>query len=185
MRPTATPPEPRIETPRLLLRPVEEADLDQIVAGIGDFAVSGMLARVPHPYHRADAESFLASIRETAGRNLALCIVADGGVVGGLGLTGLRNEREFGYWLARPSWGKGYATEAGLAFLGFLFAECGLDIIRSGVFHDNPASLRVQEKLGFVRIGTRAVRCLARGRDVEHIDTILTRDRFLALARAA
>ena len=46
---------------------------------------------------------------------------------------------------------------------------------------DNPASLRVQTKLGFERIGTHMVRCLARGRDVEHIDTILTRERHNAL----
>jgi RimJ/RimL family protein N-acetyltransferase len=174
-----------IETERLVLRPVAEADLDAIVTWIGDFAVAGMLARVPHPYARADAESFLAATREAAGRNIALTIADDQGVVGGLGLTGLRSEREFGYWLAKPAWGKGYATEAGRAFLDFLFGEAGLDIVRSGVFHDNPRSLRVQEKLGFERIGTRMIRCLARGKDIEHIDTILTRDRYRAFARPA
>jgi RimJ/RimL family protein N-acetyltransferase len=177
-----TPRDPEITTERLVLRPVTEADLDAIVTGIGDLAVSQMLARVPYPYARADAESFLAATRQAAGRNIALTILDEGGVVGGLGLTGLRSEREFGYWLAKPCWGKGYATEAGRAFVAFLFDEAGLDIVRSGVFHDNPASLRVQTKLGFERIGTHMVRCLARGRDVEHIDTILTRDRYRALA---
>jgi RimJ/RimL family protein N-acetyltransferase len=176
------PREIRIETERLTLRPVAETDLDAIVTGIGDFAVSGMLARVPYPYRRTDAESFLAATRAEAGRNIALCIADDDGVVGGLGLTGIRSEREFGYWLAKPAWGKGYATEAGRAFLTFLFGELGLDIVRSGVFHDNPASLRVQDKLGFERIGTRMIRCLARGKDIEHIDTILTRERHQALA---
>jgi RimJ/RimL family protein N-acetyltransferase len=179
------PREIRIETERLTLRPVAEADLDAIVTGIGDFAVSGMLARVPYPYRRADAESFLAATRVEAGRNIALCIANEDGVVGGLGLTGIRSEREFGYWLAKPAWGKGYATEAGRGFLGFLFGELGLDIVRSGVFHDNPASLRVQDKLGFQRIGTRMIRCLARGKDIEHIDTILTRERHKALAGPA
>lgn len=109
-------------------------------------------------------------------------MVDEGGVVGGFGLTGLRSEREFGYWLARPAWGKGYATEAGRAFLAHLFRVAGLDIVRSGVFHDNPASLNVQEKLGFERIGSHMVHCLARRRLIEHVDTILTRDRYLALA---
>jgi RimJ/RimL family protein N-acetyltransferase len=180
-----TPREIRIETERLVLRPVAAADLDAIVSGIGDLDVSRMLARVPYPYARADAESFLAATSEAAGRNIALTIADASGVVGGLGLTGVRSEREFGYWLAKPAWGKGYATEAGRAFLAFLFDEAGLDIVRSGVFHDNPASLRVQSKLGFERIGTRMVRCLARGRDIEHIDTILTRDRYRALANRA
>ena len=185
MRPATMPREIRIETERLLLRPILEADLDVIVTGIGDFAVSGMLARVPYPYRRSDAESFLAATREAAGQNIALAIADDSGVVGGLGLTGIRSEREFGYWLAKPAWGKGYATESGRAFLALLFGEIGLDIVRSGVFFDNPASLRVQEKLGFQRIGTRMIRCLARGKDIEHIDTILTRERHLAFADQA
>ncbi|HET7716554.1 MAG TPA: GNAT family N-acetyltransferase [Bauldia sp.] len=171
-----------IETDRLVLRPVGEGDLDAIVDGINDFAVAGMLARVPYPYSRADAESFLGATREAAGRNIALVIADESGVVGGLGLTGIRSEREFGYWLRQTAWGKGYATEAGRGFLDFLFGELGLDIVRSGVFHDNPASLHVQNKLGFERIGTRMIRCLARGRDVEHIDTILTRERYQAIA---
>lgn len=178
---TTPPPDLRIETERLLLRPVAEADLDAIVAGIDDLAVSRMLARVPHPYLRSDAESFLAAARREAHRNIALTVVDGSGVVGGLGLTGIRSEREFGYWLARPAWGKGYATEAGRGFLAFLFDAIGLDVVRSGVFHDNPASLRVQEKLGFERVGTRMVRCLARERHVEHIDTLLTRERYRAL----
>lgn len=179
-----TPPDLTIETERLLLRPVAEQDLDAIVAGINDFEVSKMLARVPYPYARRDAESFLAATREDAGRNIALTIADGGGVVGGLGLTGLRSEREFGYWLARPAWGKGYATEAGRAFLAHLFRVERVDIVRSGVFHDNPASLKVQGKLGFERIGTRMMHCLARRRLIEHIDTILSRERYLALEAA-
>ena len=35
---------------------------------------------------------------------------------------------------------------------------------------------------GFQKIGTRMIHCLARGRDIEHIDTILTRERHQALA---
>ncbi len=178
-----TPPDLRLETARLVLAPVAEADIDGIVAGIDDFEVSKMLARVPHPYRRSDAEGFLAASREAWGRNLALTIRDAGGVVGGLGLTGLRSEREFGYWLSRDAWGKGYATEAGRAFLAHLFHVEGLEVVRSGVFHDNPASLRVQDKLGFERIGTHMVHCLARRRHIEHIDTLLTRERYAALNR--
>ncbi len=181
MRPMTAPPEVRLKTPRLTLRPVAEADLDDIVEGIGDFAVASRLARVPHPYRRDDAEAFLAATRDNAGRNIALSIDEGGRVIGGLGLTGLRREREFGYWLARPYWGKGYATEASLAFLAYLFGPPGLDIVRSGVFVGNAASLRVQDKLGFTRTGTRLVHCLAQRKDIEHIDTILARAHFLAL----
>ncbi len=175
------PPDIHIETERLALRSVAEHDLDGIVAGIDDFEVSKMLARVPHPYRRSDAESFLAACRENGGRNIALTIRDSDGVVGGLGLTGLRTDRELGYWLARPAWGKGYATEAGRAFLAHLFHVEKLDVVRSGFFHDNPASRRVQNKLGFEQIGTNMVYCLARRRYIEHVDTLLTRERYTAL----
>jgi RimJ/RimL family protein N-acetyltransferase len=177
-----TPPDIHIETERLLLRSVATEDADAIVAGIGDLEVSRMLARVPHPYRRSDAFSFIAAVRAARGQDIALTVLADGTVIGGLGLTGVRTEREYGYWFAKTAWGKGYATEAGHGFLTWLFDEVGLDIVRSGAFHDNPASLNVQHKLGFQRIGTNMFRCLARGHDVEHIDTLLTRDRYKALA---
>ena len=48
----------------------------------------------------------------------------------------------------------------------------------SGVFVDNPASLRIQEKLGFRPVGRNWKRSLARGAAVEHTDTVLTPARF-------
>lgn len=176
-------PEVRIKTGRLLLRPTRRSDIDTLVAEISDFAVSKMLARVPYPYRRRDAEAFLAAAGAAELADLPLAITLDDQLIGGIGLSGVRREHEFGYWLGRAHWGKGYATEAGHAFLTYVFAAFASDIVRSGVFVGNAASLRVQEKLGFQEIGTRKVHCLARGRRLEHIDTILTRERFSALHR--
>ena len=178
-----TPPlERQIETERLVLRQTLTSDIERLVGELNDFTVSGMLARVPFPYTRGDAHRFIASVDANVGRDLALAIVRDGTIIGGIGLSGIAVEREFGYWLGRAHWGYGYATEAGQAFLAHVFRTYDIDMIRSGVFVDNPASLRVQEKLGFVRIGGRIVHSTARGRGVEHIDTILTRDKFLRIA---
>jgi RimJ/RimL family protein N-acetyltransferase len=178
MRRAKASPDPVIETARLVLRPTLRSDVGRLVAEISDFEVSKMLARVPYPYRRGDAESFLAAVADGGGRDLPLAITLGDRVIGGIGLSGLRSEREFGYWLGRAHWGKGYATEAGWAFLAHVFDAFDLDVIRSGVFVGNQASLRVQEKLGFEPIGTRMLHCLARGHALEHIDTILTRDRF-------
>ena len=171
--------ETRLETPRLVLRPAKESDIDRIVAEINDFEVTRMLARVPYPYGRADAEGFLASVRANMDKDLSLAIARDGVVIGGIGLSGIRSEREFGYWLGRAHWGVGYATEAARAFLAHVFDDLGVETVRSGVFHDNPGSLNVQKKLGFVEIGRRRMRCLARNADVEHIDTLLVADQFV------
>ncbi len=174
-----------IETARLTLRWPEPDDVPAITAGIGEWDVACMLARVPFPYGRGDAASFVALAREqnAAGENLHLVIERDGEVVGGIGLHGLPVVADFGYWLARPHWGAGLATEAARAVLAHAFEVVGAARVPSGVFFDNPASLKVQEKLGFTRTGTRLVHSLARGEAVEHIDTVLTRARFEETSR--
>jgi RimJ/RimL family protein N-acetyltransferase len=179
MRHTTALLDPVIATTRLVIRPPGDADRHDIVTEVNDFAVARMLAKVPYPYRLADADAFLRSIRQEDRRSLALSIANAGRVIGGIGLSEIGGTCEFGYWLGRAHWGKGYATEAGRAFLEHIFAAYDVGMVRSGVFVDNPASLRVQEKLGFERTGRREVFCIARGCAVEHIDTALSRERFL------
>jgi RimJ/RimL family protein N-acetyltransferase len=169
-----------IATGRIALRPLQEADLDELVAGLDDWDVARFLARVPYPYRRADAGAFLryATQAAAAGSDLTLVIHRAGKAIGCIGLNGIGAANEFGYWLARSEWGKGIATEAGRAFLAHAFVATGIAEIRSGVFTDNPASLRVQEKLGFVVVGASSRNSLARGHEVAHIDTVLSRKRF-------
>lgn len=175
--------EPTLNTRRLVLRPLGEADLDDLVAGVNDLRVSRMLGRVPHPYTRYHAEAYLPGARRSAraGKSLTLSIFRDGRLIGGTSVARLPDYCEFGYWLAHDAWGRGYATEAGAAVLAYAFEVLGLRQIRSGVFAGNTASLRVQTKLGFRRIGIGRRMALAQGRTVEHIDTVLTRRRFEAL----
>lgn len=173
---------PRIETARLVLRPPTTADLDDIVAEINDFAVARMLARVPFPYRAADAEDFRAWSR-TSDNDVNLVVARQDRTIGCIGLNDIRSTCEFGYWLGRAHWRQGLASEAGRAFLDFCFAELDTDTIRAGAFADNPASLRVQEKLGFEPTGISFRRSLARGSEVEHIDTVLTRARFREATR--
>jgi RimJ/RimL family protein N-acetyltransferase len=74
-------------------------------------------------------------------------IVADGELAGDL-LSFLRDgRREVGYRLGREHWGRGIATAALRAFLA-TYRERPL---YAGVAADNPASVRVLEKCGFVR----------------------------------
>ena len=166
-----------IETDRLLLRPPEETDLDSIVAEINDFAVVRMLAQVPFPYGRTNAERFLAWSRRSRD-DLNLVVSRDGEAVGCMALIDVNGLCEFGYWLGRAHWRQGLASEAGRAFLAFCFATTGIDTIHAGAYVDNPASLHVQEKLGFRRTGRSRRQSLARGHLVEHIDTALSRAGF-------
>jgi RimJ/RimL family protein N-acetyltransferase len=56
---------------------------------------------------------------------------------------------ELGYWIARPYWGLGYATEAARAVLDIARDSLRLNTLVAGHFLDNPASGRVLEKVGF------------------------------------
>jgi RimJ/RimL family protein N-acetyltransferase len=175
----------RIVTRRLVLRLPQVSDLDAIVAGLGDLRVSRMLARVPFPYGRADAEEFLALAdqQNASGRFLHLVIDLGGQAIGGIGLHDLPEADDFGYWIAADHWGKGFASEAAVGILDHGFRVLGVGQVPSGVFVDNPASLRVQEKLGFRQVGTSRRFSLARACMVEHIDTLLTRAQFEEIHR--
>jgi RimJ/RimL family protein N-acetyltransferase len=89
-----------------------------------------------------------------------------------------------GYWIGRPYWGRGHATEAVGALVAEAFARFpDAQRIGAGVFEDNPASQRVLEKLGFERIGGYTLHCRARDNGVYTHDMNLTRERW-ASARA-
>jgi RimJ/RimL family protein N-acetyltransferase len=73
---------------------------------------------------------------------------------------------ELGYWIARPFWGRGLATEACTALIDIARA-LGLQSVEGSHFLDNSASGRVLEKLGFEPLGIVAPRLsCARGEDV-------------------
>ena len=71
---------------------------------------------------------------------------------------------EIGYWLGRPYWGRGLATEAVAGALSWARKIWRRRVVVSGHFADNPASGRVLEKAGFLYTGEIQPRhCTARG----------------------
>ena len=156
-------------TPRLLLRPGFPEDAPALAAAIADQAIVRNLAVVPWPYTLRDAEAFLASPRDPILPSFLIFERTDGApqLVGSCGL-GRRASRavEMGYWIARPHWGRGYATEACVALID-IARTLGLACLEGSHFLDNPASARVLEKLGFAPRGVIAPRMsCARGEEV-------------------
>ena len=156
-------------TPRLLLRPGFPEDAPALAAAIADKAIVRNLATVPWPYRMRDAEAFLASPRDPVLPSLLIFERTDGPpqLIGSCGL-GRRPSGavEMGYWIARPFWSRGYATEACSALVAIARA-LGLSNLEGSHFVDNPASARVLEKLGFEPIGIIAPRMsCARGAEI-------------------
>jgi [ribosomal protein S5]-alanine N-acetyltransferase len=121
--------------------------------------------RVPYPYTEDDACAFIVRTNHAiaAGTDYAFAILLRPDVF--MGLCGIHpgGDWEFGYWLGKPYWGSGYATEAGWRVVNFAFEELKAENVNAGWFHDNPASGRVLAKLGFRDAGQVEMSCVSRG----------------------
>lgn len=165
---------PTITTARLTLRPHRMSDADAIAQSLADFQVSRMLARVPAPYDRQDASEWLAVVTTDLNDDWAFAITAGDDVhIGCVSFERRSSGWEIGYWLNRFYWRRGYMSEAVHAAISrFLMRMPGTEI-HSGIFADNLASLRVQEKAGFRITGCSEVFSVARAAMVPHLETVL------------
>lgn len=169
-----------LATQRFALRLPRPTDAERMAVYLNDFGVAGNLARVPHPYRLADARAWLRTRRDNLPPEETNFIIdwPGEGLVGQVGFHRRDRDTILGYWLARPFWGRGIMTEAAIGVVDWLFAMTREQQIISGVFTFNAASWAIQQKLGFIETGRSTLLCLARGKEVEHIDTQLTRARW-------
>lgn len=167
----------KITTARLVLRQPAMTDAERIARFLDNFAVSGNLSRVPYPYRLADAKGWLRTWRaDTPAGETGFTIELPGeGLIGHVGFHHDVEGTVIGYWLAQPFWSRGFMSEAVRSALDWYFSATNADVLASGVFHFNRPSLAIQKKLGFTETGLSSRLCLARGEEVRHIDTQLTR----------
>jgi len=171
-----------LETERLLLRPVRADDLPWIAALMAEYDVAKNLSTAPHPYTLQDAEAFFAKHSESRARGethvFSVLCKSNGAFIGENGLQAKDGVVEMGYWLGKPYWGQGFATEAARRVLAFGFDELKLERIVAGWFEDNAASGHILAKLGFTATESIGRNCLARGRTVRCNMLALTREAF-------
>ena len=145
----------RLETRRLLFRDHELRDLEPYCA-----IESDSIYRSPQRVHdRAELErSFRESwLRPKTLGLLATIYKATDTYIGRCGLYPFRDDAgaeikdtaNIGFYLARPFWGQGLATEAARAFVQYGFETLGLRRIVAGINAENVASISVVQKLGF------------------------------------
>ena len=158
----------RLESDRLLLRPPEPRDVPAIVTWIGDWDVAKNLSTCPHPYHEEHAHAFLGRAAEgrAKGTDFAFAIVSktEDRYMGQIGLHLKEGRFELGYWLGKPFWQAGFASEAARRVVLFAFKSLKAETLWAGWYFDNPASGRVLEKLGFAPDGQAPRGCLEIGR---------------------
>jgi RimJ/RimL family protein N-acetyltransferase len=176
-----------LTTRQLLLRRLRLDDAEPLFALFNNWNVVRFLSSPPWPYLPEDSRLFAGAV---AGRSReldedVLAITLDGMFVGVIGVRHREANNlqrgagpNVGYWIGEPFWGRGLMTEAVDAVVGHLFDTTSADAIYCGAFTENVASLRVQEKAGFVRDGETTLFSNPRRSELPQINTVLTRQRF-------
>lgn len=161
-----------------LIRPFTDDDVESLVEYANNPRVAENLEdRFPHPYTRADAETWLANLAEQDPLTHFAIALGDE-AVGSVGMN-LRQDvyfrtGEIGYWLAEPFWGKGIVTAAVRALCEWAFASFDLVRLQARVFDTNPGSRMVLEKAGFTYEGRLRQAATKKGRTMDlHIYALL------------
>lgn len=164
-----------LEGDRLSLRTITPDDFDYMARHLNDpevrhggleksrtpFYSEGIEAQFEQVVHEdTDAHPFLACQGETP---------VGSAFLNDVDLEG--RKAELGYWIEPDEQGNGYATEAAELVLTHAFDQLGLHKVWARTAHDNEASKRVLEKLGFEHEGTLREQWLG-------LDRYVDEDRF-------
>lgn len=129
------------------LRDVREEDLETFFRQQADPEAHRMAVIEPR-----DREAFFRHWREKIFGNpdaLKQAIEVDGQLVGDIGSWLADGQRHVGYMIGREFWGRGIATDA---LAEFVRSHATSRPLHATVATTNPASARVLEKCGFVRL---------------------------------
>jgi RimJ/RimL family protein N-acetyltransferase len=146
-----------LKTERLIIRELQDSDLDFVAEMLGD---PDVMRFWPQPYSREGAAEWIARHRkryESDGFGYWLAVrKEDGQPIGQVGLLAqefdARNEVGLGYIVHRPFWRQGFAEEGARACVSHGFASLGLERIVILVRPENEPSIRLAQKLGADRV---------------------------------
>ena len=123
---------------------------------------------IEHPYEDGMAQKWIGSCLKQAKSNelahFAIILAENQEFIGtmtlhmdfGLGSTSTYSEEaELSYWVGKPYWNNGYATEAAKAVMNHGFVAMSLNRIYAAHFSRNPASGHVLKKAGMIYEGSQ------------------------------
>ena len=153
---------PRLETRRLILRPIALSDAPAIQRHFNNWNIIRNLALVvPWPYPDDGAETFIK--REfgkiAAGEEIYQWVLVlrsgDGEAIGNINFRPRADSAKGnrGFWLAEPWCNRGLMTEAISAVNDFAFDTLGLESFHVCNATSNTASRRVKQKTGAEFVG--------------------------------
>ena len=146
-----------LKTKRLVLRKLSMDDTDAVFALRSDPVA---MRYVPRPLAKNHDEAaahiklILDEIQANNSLQWAITLADDPTMVGIIGFWRMKKEHyraELGYMALPMHWGKGFMSEAIGAVVGHAFDTLGFHSLEAIVDPQNPASMRVLEKNGFLR----------------------------------
>lgn len=150
----------KIETNKLILRPLKISDAKDILENVNNMNVSKWLLLVPYPYNLKDAKNWIKMTqiewkkKKIESYGFAIELKKEKKIIGALGLKVKRGYKaSVGYWIGEKYWRKGYGSEALNSIIKFAFDKLKLKRLEAGVFSGNPSSGKLLEKYGFKKEG--------------------------------
>ncbi len=175
--------QPRIETERLVLDAFTEADLSDILGYASHPEVTKFVPWEPHG-NIEDSRQFFEFTRSAAsserGNLFFVFAIRLKPRLKAIGSIDFKNPKPFcgqtDYALGREHWGKGIASEAGVAIRDWAFSSFP-ELMRFQAYciAENRASSRVMEKIGMTREGLRRKAYLHKGQLVDLLDYAMIR----------
>ncbi|MGH9057480.1 MAG: GNAT family N-acetyltransferase [Acidimicrobiales bacterium] len=142
--------DPVLQTGLLVMRPLNAANLADMIALYQDVRVTRFLMPLDEGAHRKRLAEAETSWSERGFGPVGLYERATGRFVGRGGLHHWPQfeEVEVGWVLRLDAWGRGYATDSGRAWIAWGFAHTDCDYITANIDPANVASVRVARRLG-------------------------------------
>ncbi|KXG86109.1 hypothetical protein ATO67_05735 [Agrobacterium bohemicum] len=143
---------------RLTLRPFGITDAPALARITNDPLVLRNLLRTSYPFTVDDARTRILRFGKN---NLPVWAIDDCQLIGLIGLAG-----EFGLWLGRSAWGKGYGEEAARLIINHAFTHMKMNVLHANPMSDNRASCHLMDKLGLREVGRMQSFCKQRNKMV-------------------
>lgn len=148
------------------MRPFEEADAPFVQALLSDGSIAATTRTFEHPYPEGAALKWVRGHPERWATGqaaiFAVCLeespgaASSPGPVGAIGLhiQTVDHSAELGYWIGKPFWNRGIASEAARRMVRFAFEDLGLNRVFAHHMLSNPASGAVLRNAGLTLEGT-------------------------------
>lgn len=172
---------------RVRLTPLDERHFENCYQWINDPEISEWLKGGDEPMAMLAEREWFDSVCKGSERNIMFAIeTLDGEHIGNTGIHGINRKHGFattGSLIGNKSFqNQGIGTEAAKLRAWYCFHVLGLRLVMSGYFGGNDRSARMQEKAGYIVRGVVPGQYWKRGAYRDHVETVLTRERWLEIS---